>query len=736
MTSPTPQSPRLNSLVQTLAEAYLERGEFAEAAEKFSELVRNGLQTPNVYRNLALSLLGMESLSSAAQQVYQYVLKNFPNDRELCLQICALLLKQRAHDAFALKCFQQALALNPPPPRSVQWALALHLEEIGYAPAAFEILKRMAMRENGVETQTLTQLMQLAPRLDKQNEARSILLYLEGRNERAQGVARFLALDYARAFFKQSGAQPLSTREWQTITQAALGYERLENLQAARECALLRLTLARFQNRNAQRFAANGAQAGEAQFNDFVQRLQPAERREKNTRATFPRLYAMRLSNLARIRAEAGENVARNLAQKFLDFSAKHLSKVARAECYLFSDGLLASAEVLLPLTQTAITLLQKIERYNLTAVKGAQLFAQTVIHAYSPSATEIGEAKLGLIYETLTLLEAKSEDEHTRAAQHSRLWLPRAIQEQEPAATLPPLRTPQVVRCAEEEYHTEICEAVWRNPLEHVDEKTPYDLKRFVVHAKLRQSHFAGTYRGRDRQLERNVIIKALEPAPSLQLAQNDEQREHVLAAIRGIAKLEAPGIATIYDMGFHEEIFSYAREYLEGRPLNVARQFAFAESARMAMRLCRILSVAHRQGVVHGNLKPENIWLFANDEIKLCDFYVPGFVATPEFALHSSASSWYFAAPEFLHTFIPSIAGDIYALGVLLLELVSDAKPFAAIKSVQEWQEFELPSLDEFLPEAPPGFPELIARACAKQPDQRFPNLLALENALRLFA
>lgn len=48
----------------------MERGEFAEAAEKFSELVRNGLQTPNVYRNLALSLLGMESLSSAAQQVY------------------------------------------------------------------------------------------------------------------------------------------------------------------------------------------------------------------------------------------------------------------------------------------------------------------------------------------------------------------------------------------------------------------------------------------------------------------------------------------------------------------------------------------------------------------------------------------------------------------------------------------------------------------------------------------
>lgn len=736
MTSPTPQSPRLNSLVQTLAEAYLERGQFAEAAEKFSELVRNGLQTPNVYRNLALSLLGMESATPAAQQVYQYALKNFPNDRELSLQICALLLKQRAHDAFALKCFQQALALSPPPPREMQWALALHLEDLGYAPAAFEILKRMALRENGAEAQTLAQLMQLAPRVDKQNEARSVLLYLDGRNERAQGVARFLALDYARVFLKEDVAAALSTREWQSITQAALGYERLENLQAAREYALLRLALARLQQRNTQRLGNAPAPPHATHFNDFVQRLPPSTAREENASTLFANVYGLRLSNLARIRAESGENVARNLAQKFLTFAAKQFEKVASATCFLFADGFLASVEDLYVLAQTAVDLLHKIERYNLTAASSTQLFAQTVVHRHAANG---GSEKLWTIYEVLNLLAANSTDDPTSTEPRNRLWFPRAMYEQEMDLLATPARTPQAVYCAAEEYRAEVCEAVWRNPLEYVEEKTPYDLKRFVVSAKLRPSRWAGTYRGRDRQLERNVIIKALGPHASLQLAQDDAQREHVLATIRRLAQVESPGIATIYDMGFHDEIFFYAREYLEGKTLaatRAERPFSFAECVKFGLRLCRILAVAHRQGVLHGNLKPENIWLFANEEIKLCDFYVPLFVAEPELAMRTHGTSWHYAAPEFSQTLTPSASSEVYALGILLFELTSGAKPFASVTSLSEWQAYELPSLVEFWPEAPPGFPELLARACAKSPEHRFPNIPALENALRLFA
>ncbi len=737
MTSPTPQSPRLNSLVQTLAEAYLERGQFAEAVDQFSELVRNGLQTPNVYRNLALALLGMESLTAAAQQVYEYVLKIFPNDRELALKICTLLLKDKAQDAFALKCYQQTLALHPPPAREVLWGLAAHLQTLGYEPAAFEILKRMALRENGKETQTLAQLVQLAARLDKQNEARNILLYLEGRNERAHGVARLLALEYARTFLRHGNAHTLTTREWQTITQAALSYERLQSMSAAREYAILRLALARVQSLNAQRYYSQRAGAADLHLTDFLQRLSPVETTSASARAAFKHVYGLRLKNLAHVRAEAGETVARNLAQKFLAFAAKHLGKAAQATCYAFADGFLASADSLTMLAAAAVEVLHKMERYNLTAAKGTQLFAQTVVHA--PRAASFGEGHAGVqvLYEMLHLLEAQAVQAEASTQGRNCLWFSREVYEHALGQKVWPAKAHERVHFAAEEFHAEVYEAVWRNPLEYVEEKTPCDWGRFVVHARLRGSRNRGTYRGRDRQLERSVIIRALSPALSAKLAQDSAQREHVLAAIRSLAKLEAPGIAAIYDMGFHEDIFFYAREYLEGQTLAEARQagrgFTLDETLKLGVRVCRILSVAHRQGVVHGNLKPENVWLFPNDELKLSDFYVPGFVEKPEPANNMNLSSWRYAAPELFRPFAPNVQSDVYALGMMLYELLAGHSHLAEFDSAIAPDDTLLPLLSSLQPDVPPGLDEIFLRACHKNPRERYKNLFEFESALR---
>jgi hypothetical protein len=709
----------------------LERGHFAEAADKFGELVRNGLQTPNVYRNLALSLLGAQSLNENSQPIYEYVLKIFPNDRELLLKICGLLLKHQAQDGFALKCYQQTLALNPPPGRELLWALAAHLQALGYGPAAFEILKRMALRENGNETRTLAQLVQAAARLGKRNEAHSILLYLQGRNERAHGVARLLALDYARAFLRAESAHALSTREWQMITQAALGYERLPSLRAAREYAILRLALARVQSPNAQ-----SAGPGDVHLADFLQRLSPLKTHGAIANARFEHVCGLRLSNLARVRERAGEIVARELAQKFLAFAAKQLGKAAQAWCHVFNDGLLACADSLAALVEGAIDVLNKMERYNLTAAPGAQLFAQTVVHARRPAAFDEARQSVQVLYETLHLLEAQPS---SAAALQGRscLWLPAGLYEAGLGPETLPATALGVVRFEEEEFEAEVYEAVWRNPLEHVEEKTPKAWGRFIVYERLRRDSVSGTYRGRDRQLERNVIIRALSPAASARLAQDEARREHVLAAIRNLAKLESPGLAAIYDMGFHEEIFFYAREYLEGIALAEAlreqRAFAREESLQLAARLCRVLSAAHRQGVIHGNLKPENVWLFPNEELKLSDFYVPDFVERPEPPPRGNFFSRRYLAPELFAGFAPNVQSDVYALGMILYELLAGHSHLAEFDSAMAPEEMFLPLLSSLQLEVPPGLDEIFLRACHKNPAARYKNLFELESALR---
>ena len=387
--------------------------------------------------------------------------------------------------------------------------------------------------------------------------------------------------------------------------------------------------------------------------------------------------------------------------------------------------------------------LLHKIERYNRTAAKGAQLFAQTVLHAQRPAAPHDEHAGLQLLYETLNLLEAENEEAGALAEWGNRLWVPRAVYEQELRPEIMPAKNLGLVHLQAEEFPGEVYEAVWRNPLEYVEEKTPYALGRFLVFSKLRQSRISGTYRGRDRQLERNVIVRALSPHLSAKLAQEEALRELALTAIRNVAKLEAPGIAVIYDMGFHEDIFFYAREYLEGQTLEQVsrrggerREFTLVESVKLILRLCRILSVAHRQGVTHGNLKPENIWLFPNEELKLTDFYVPGFSERPEPAAFMSFANWRYTAPELFQGLTPNAQSDVYALGVMLYELVGGALPSPPISSLLEWQEYDLPPISELHLDMPAGFSETLARACAKNPNRRFSTLQACENALRLFA
>ncbi len=741
MIPPTPQSPSSNAQTQTLAETFLARGQFAEAVDKFGELLQRGLQTPVVYRNLMLALLGLEDCTESALQIYQHVLELFPNDRELCIKLCKLLLQNKARDTFALKHYQQTLALNPPPEREVLWALALHLQEIGYEPAAFEILKRLAMRENGNEPQTLARLAQLGVQIGKQNEVRNVLVYLEGRNERALGVPRVLALDYAQAYLRHGEAAKLSPREWRTITQVLLNYEGLERLSEAREYATLRLALARVQSQSAHRQRQSRVPDDQTHFAEFLKRLsQPAGNNQTEAPLLMQHVYGMRLSNLAQIGSASGETIARNLGQKFIGFAMNYLTKVAHAKCFPLGDGLLVFSDSLKVLAISAVDLLHKIERYNLTAAKNTQLFAQTVMHSVRATSSGFEHEQLQILYETLHLLEAQNLLEEAANRSSNRLFFTRLFYERVLGPEAIPAKRLGVVRTAGTEFQIEAYEALWRNPLEYVTERTPYDMGRFVVTAKLRGSRTSGTYLARDEQLERNVILKALSPQLSIKLAQDAALRERVVAALKRIAQMESTGLATIYDMGYHEDLFFYAREYVEGQSLENALaargRFTATESLRLGVRMCRALSAAHRQGVFHGNLKPANVWLLVNDELKLSDFYVPGFVERPDLVHHANPANWLYAAPELFLSFAPQAQSEIYAIGMMLYELLNGSLPFAEVASVEELEEFDLPALSSVQSDIPDGLDELLARACHKNPRARFKNLFEMESALRAIA
>jgi serine/threonine-protein kinase len=263
-------------------------------------------------------------------------------------------------------------------------------------------------------------------------------------------------------------------------------------------------------------------------------------------------------------------------------------------------------------------------------------------------------------------------------------------------------------------------------------------------------------------------VILKAFHPAIQLQRRQKESQHTEMVNRIRRLGRLEHPGIAVIYDLGFHEDIFYLVREYIEGE--NLAQTLANkrilppAEAVRLLIEVCRTLRYAHQNGVYHGNLNPSNIWelrmavtkdffsaraLLAPRvaqfekipmNIKISDFFIPGFNEI-------SATNWHYAPPELLFlkkadpVKIFQAAVDVYALGMILYDCVCPENPFKQIEfptSRSSWKKVRLTSLAVTNMDAPdqgmlPVLEEIIRRATHRDPLQRFQTLDALEAVLR---
>ncbi|WP_395612155.1 protein kinase domain-containing protein [Allosphingosinicella sp.] len=187
---------------------------------------------------------------------------------------------------------------------------------------------------------------------------------------------------------------------------------------------------------------------------------------------------------------------------------------------------------------------------------------------------------------------------------------------------------------------------------------------------------------------------------------------RERFEAERRILARLDHPSIARIVDGGDVDGQPWLAMEYVDGRPLTEALDEAGADlDRRLAafLSVCEAAAVAHRNLVVHADIKPANVLMRGDGAIKLLDFGIARLIVELEEEREAAAHPLTrgYAAPERLAGAAPTVAADIYSLGVLLREL---------------------------LPAAPgPDLDAIVARATATAPADRYPDVAALTGDLR---
>jgi serine/threonine-protein kinase len=257
--------------------------------------------------------------------------------------------------------------------------------------------------------------------------------------------------------------------------------------------------------------------------------------------------------------------------------------------------------------------------------------------------------------------------------------------------------------------------------------------LGHYRILAKIGAGGMGQVYRARDEQLDREVAIKVL---PEHRFG-DPAARARLLREARTASKLNHPHICTVHEVGEAEGQAYIVMEYVEGRPLSewIARRSVTVEQAlRYAVQIADGLAHAHERGVVHRDLKCANVVITSEERVKVLDFGLAKRLSgtdLTEATTHSQASlseagavvgTLPYMAPEQLRGEPADAASDIWALGVMLYEMIVGARPF------QGQTGFELSSA--ILNRPPPPLPAkvpvelraVIERCLAKERARRY--------------
>jgi serine/threonine-protein kinase len=250
-----------------------------------------------------------------------------------------------------------------------------------------------------------------------------------------------------------------------------------------------------------------------------------------------------------------------------------------------------------------------------------------------------------------------------------------------------------------------------------------------------------AQVYRARDRLLDRPVAIKVLFPELSVDRAFVERFRREAQAA----ANLSHPNIVPVFDWGEDGGTYFIVMEFVDGQPLSaVLRASGPLPPSRVAdigTHVAAALAYAHRHGVVHRDVKPGNVLITDDGQVKVTDFGIARAVNTEESLTQTGAvmgTATYFS-PEQAEGVGVDSRSDIYSLGVVLFEMVAGRPPFlgespvsVASKHVRD----QPPPLRDLAPTVPVALEAVIAKAMAKSPDQRYATADELRTDLLRFA
>lgn len=254
----------------------------------------------------------------------------------------------------------------------------------------------------------------------------------------------------------------------------------------------------------------------------------------------------------------------------------------------------------------------------------------------------------------------------------------------------------------------------------------------RYEITELIGEGGMADVYRAVDVVDGKEVAVKILKK----EFAESEEFLRRFRNESKAIAVLSHPNIVKIYDVGFSEKIQFIVMEYIDGITLKEYMEneqvLNWKDSVHFVTQILRALQHAHERGIVHRDIKPQNIMMFTDGTIKVMDFGIAKFAREEgRTATDQAIGTVHYISPEQARGDVTDAKSDLYSVGVMLYEMLTGQKPFdtdnpVSIAVMHMQNIAEMPR--HINPNIPEPIEEIIVHAMEKNPDDRYQTAIEM--------
>lgn len=277
---------------------------------------------------------------------------------------------------------------------------------------------------------------------------------------------------------------------------------------------------------------------------------------------------------------------------------------------------------------------------------------------------------------------------------------------------------------------------------------KTGSTLSHYRILGQLGQGGQATAYKAEDTRLERTVVVKTLLP----ELAQSENARRRFEREARLASALDHPNICAIYDIGHADGWYYIVMPFIPGRTLKEViggEPLEPMSALSIATQVAEALTAAHARGIIHRDIKPNNIIVNDEGKVKVLDFGLAKMLspdeneasAKPDAELSMTEigvpyGTLGYGSPEQASGERVDHRTDVFSLGVVLYEMVTGRQPFGGrnrIEVLHSTMNQEPDPIGDFNPQAPERLQDILDRALAKKPRDRYGSMVELRDDLK---